>query len=97
VKAMKYDLDEKVIYEGSVCTVFDYNQRTGEYTIDRDGKPRVYCVPEHKLTRHDEELETYRAALREIRDNVTWGNAQEASHKAYLVADKALKQFEEGT
>jgi PHD/YefM family antitoxin component YafN of YafNO toxin-antitoxin module len=91
---MKYDLDETVIYAGEICTVWDYDQRRDKYTLNREGKPRVYCVPESKLTRHNEELEAYRAALREIRDNVTWGNANEASHKAYLTADKALKKFE---
>lgn len=39
----------------------------------------------------EEQNERYKQALEDIRSSVTWGDANEASFKAYQTADRALR------
>jgi delta-aminolevulinic acid dehydratase/porphobilinogen synthase len=86
---VKFALDTKVSFVGTPYKVYDYNHRDKTYTLEKVGIrfELLYHVPESSIKSYEEtKVEVYEEALREIRDNVS---------KAYLIADKALKQFED--
>lgn len=45
---MKFNIDDKVIFDGNIGIVYDYNKRYKTYTVEINGK-RYWGIPEDNL------------------------------------------------